>query len=179
LQRLKGVKPLSEALRTGRRGSSGTYWWNLFSLGGQLGQPLFDVEHRQFREIPYLRFSQSSTAWDSVPFLNASAATRGGCVLSVMHHISRLMYGRLRSISVGLFRPHRSANAILDIGVHLDAPFAESVIFGALIDFKVPIIMPDKLIPKSIERIGHIAQIMLIQAFPINEISATHSTGAT
>jgi len=96
-----------------------------------------------------------------------------------MHDISRLMYGSLRSISVGLFWPHRSANAILDIGVHLDAPFAESVIFGALIDFKVPIIMPDKLIPKSTERIGHIAQIMFIQAFPINEISATHPTGAT
>jgi hypothetical protein len=89
------------------------------------------------------------------------------------------MYGRLRPISIGLFWPHRSANAILDIGVHLDAPFAESVIFGALIDFKVPIIMPDKLISKSIERIGHIAQIMLIQAFPINEISTALSTWAT
>jgi len=96
-----------------------------------------------------------------------------------MHDISRLMYGRLRSISVGLLRPYRSANAILDKGVHLDAPFAESVIFGVLIDFKVPIIMPGKLISKSIERIGHIAQIMLIQAFPINEISTTHPTGAT
>jgi hypothetical protein len=96
-----------------------------------------------------------------------------------MHDISRLMYGCLRSISEGLFRPHRSANAILDIGTHPDAPLAESVILGALIDFKMPIIMSDKLISKSLERIGHIPQIMPIQAFPIYEIGTALSTWAT